>query len=63
MATKQIQIDIDELSYPDEYAEFIMDNGDASERPIHNGDSLTVAMEDGYMWAEFLESKGLTEEA
>ncbi len=58
MARTQIQIDIDELSHSDEYAEYIMDNCHG-ERIICNGDTLIEAMEDGYLWESFLESKGI----
>lgn len=47
---------LEDLSYSSEYAEYIMNNGDNSERNIHNGDSLLLAMEDGYLFDEFLES-------
>lgn len=50
-------IDVEELQYSDDYAQFIMNN--ASDRPIGNGDMLLVAMEDGYLFDEFLKSKGL----
>ena len=36
------------------YAEYIMDHPDSS-RPIGNGDMLIQAMEDGYLWDDFLE--------
>lgn len=42
------------LGESDEYAEFIMANGD---RLICNGDMLTEAMEDGYLFDEFLIKK------
>lgn len=43
----------DDLQYSDEYAQFIMNNYDGS-RVICNGDTLLVAMEDGYLFDEFL---------
>lgn len=51
------QDEIDELQFSDEYAEFILKHHD--ERPIGNGDMLLVAMEQGFLWEEFLKSKGL----
>ena len=38
-----------------EYAEYIMENGDGSVRTICNGDTLTIAMEDGYLFDEFVD--------
>lgn len=49
---------MDELMFSDEYAEFIMHNFDGT-RVICNGDTLIEAMEDGYLFDEFLASKGL----
>ena len=49
--------DLDDLQYSDEYAQFIMDSGDQS-RGICNGDTLTQAMEDGFLFDEFLKSLG-----
>ena len=54
------EFDLDDLRMSEEYAEFIMNNCH-SERVICNGDTLTVAMEDGYLWDAFLESKGISE--
>ena len=54
------EFDLDDLRMSEEYAEFIMNNCH-SERVICNGDTLTVAMEDGYLWDDFLESKGISE--
>lgn len=48
---------IDALQYSPEYAEYIMAHGDMKDRPICNGDTLTGAMEDGYLFEEFLASK------
>lgn len=47
---------LEALSYSSEYAEFIMSNGDMSERVICDGDTLTLAMEAGYLFDEFLKS-------
>ena len=49
---------LDDLQYSEEYAEFIMSNCHG-ERVICNGNTLTIAMEDGYLWDAFLESKGI----
>lgn len=46
--------EIDSLGESSEYAEFIMANGD---RVICNGDMLLDAMEDGYLFDEFLIKK------
>ena len=46
--------EIDSLGESDEYAEFIMANGD---RLICNGNMLLEAMEDGYLFDEFLIKK------
>ena len=50
---------IDDLQYSDEYAQYIMNNYDGS-RTIVNGDTLLVAMEDGYLFDEFLASMDKT---
>jgi hypothetical protein len=50
---------MEDLQYSDEYAAYIMDNS-AGDRVICNGDTLLEAMEDGYLFEEFAESKGLT---
>ena len=52
---------LDDLQYSEEYAEYIMNNCHG-ERVICNGDTLTQAMEDGYLWEAFLESKGIENE-
>lgn len=44
----------DDLAYSDEYATFIMDN--AGTRAICNGDMLLKAMEEGFLFEEFLKS-------
>jgi len=43
------------------YAEFIMNQG-KDNRPICNGDMLIEAIEDGYLFEEFLNTLGLTDE-
>lgn len=50
-----------DLQISDQYAEYIMKNS-LGDRAICNGDMLIDAMEDGYLWDEFLESLGLSEE-
>jgi hypothetical protein len=52
---------LDDLSYSAEYAEYIMANG-SQDRGICNGDMLTISMEDGYLFDEFLATLGLTQE-
>ena len=52
---------IDDLSMSSEYADYIMENC-GGERIICNGDTLTQAMEEGYLWDEFLESIGRKDE-
>lgn len=47
--------ELDEMSYSDEYAHFVMDNS-TGDRCITNGNALLIAMEDGYMFEEFLKS-------
>ena len=44
---------IEELMYSNEYAEFLM-NDCKGEIVICNGDTLTEAMESGFMFEEFL---------
>lgn len=46
-----------DLSYSNEYAEYIM-NHCGGERIICNGDTLVSAMEDGFLWDDFLDSIG-----
>jgi hypothetical protein len=48
-----IKVNVEELQYSAEYAEYIMDNS-AGDRVICNGDMLTAAMEDSYMFEQFL---------
>ena len=46
--------DLDDLMYSDEYSSYIMERA-GGDRLICNGDTLTQAMEDGYLWDEFIE--------
>ena len=46
--------DLDDLMYSEEYAEYIMEHA-AGDRLICNGDTLTIAMEDGYLFDDFIE--------
>lgn len=50
--------ELEELAFSSEYAEYIFHHGD---RIIGNGHALTLAMEDSYLWEDFLESIGLYE--
>ena len=50
---------VDDLIYSSEYAEFIMTQANQGERVICNGHMLLEAQEDGFMFDEFLKSKGL----
>jgi len=43
--------ELDDMMYSDEYAEFIMKNGD---RPCYDGDMLTILMEEGYLFEQYL---------
>lgn len=51
------EIDIEQLQWSDQYAEFIMANCNG-DRVICNGDTLIEAQEDGYLFDEFLQSIG-----
>lgn len=53
--TKYTDDQLDELAYSVEYAEFIMNNG-SHDRVICNSETLLCAMEDSYLFDEFLES-------
>jgi hypothetical protein len=53
---------LDQLSYSEEYAEYIMQHC-VGDRIICNGDTLTVAMEQQYLFDEFLESLGFLQPA
>jgi hypothetical protein len=45
----------------DGYVNYIMEHS-AGDRIICNGDMLIGAMEDNYLWEDYLDSLGLTEE-
>ena len=45
----------EDLQYSNEYAEYITSNA-CGDRVICNGDTLLEAMEDGYLFEEFLKS-------
>ena len=49
---------LDQLASSNEYGEYIMNNCHG-ERVINNGDALIDAMEDFYLWEDFLVSKGI----
>jgi hypothetical protein len=53
-------IDIDDLQGSSEYAEYIMEHA-AGDRIICNGDTLVIAMEDGYLFDDFLDSIGVVQ--
>lgn len=55
------QNEAEDLSYSEEYAEYVMEHS-AGDRIIGNGDALLAAMEDCYLWDDFLDSMGLTED-
>jgi hypothetical protein len=57
---KATQKQLDDLWY-DGYGEYIFNNADTDYCVISNGDTLLEQMERGYLWEEFLASKGLTE--
>jgi len=50
--------ELDRLGDSDEYADYIMENC-KGDRPIFNGDMLLCAIEDGYLFDEFLINKFL----
>jgi len=50
---------LEDLAYSDEYAEYIMQNGDPEGFVVCNGDGLLDAMESGYLFNEFLASRGI----
>ena len=60
MLIKASQAELDALWY-DVYGEYIFNNADTDYCVISNGDTLLEQMERGYLWEEFLASKGLTE--
>lgn len=49
--------ELDDLSYSAQYADYIMAHS-AGDRVICNSDTLLEAMEDGYLFDEFLVSIG-----
>jgi len=53
------ETEIARLAVSDEYADFIIEQS-KGDRPICNGDMLIEAMEDGYLFDEFLASIGYT---
>jgi hypothetical protein len=52
--------EMEDMQYSSGYADYIMANGDGSVRAICNGDTLTMAMEDGYLFEEYAASIGVT---
>ena len=60
MLIKASPAELDALWY-DGYGEYIMQNADTDYAVICNGDTLLMYMEQGYLWAEFLATKGLTD--
>ena len=48
--------ELEALTYSEEYSNYIMENchGD---RVICNGNTLIMAMEEGYLWDDFLDSR------
>ena len=59
--TVATQTQLDNLFF-EGYGEYIMQNFDDAYYVICNGDRLLEVMEAGYLWEEFLASKGLTED-
>lgn len=55
---KPSDILLDQLASSPEYGEYIMNNCHG-ERAIGNGDALIAAMEEFYLWNEFLASRGI----
>ena len=53
------QQQLDDLWY-DGYGDYIMDHADTDYAVICNGDTLLMYMEQGYLWEEFLASRGLS---
>ena len=56
MTEEEFETKWDNLELEDEYAEYIMNNCHG-ERAIGNGDMLIRAMEDGYLFDSFKDSK------
>ena len=52
--------EMEDMQYSDEYAQYIMANGDAAHRMICNGSMLLESMEQGYLFEEFAQSIGVT---
>jgi len=50
---------LDELKYEGDYGGYIMANADPEQVVICNGDTLLAAMEQEYLWPEFLASQGI----
>ena len=55
--TKEVAASCAAGFYDSEYADYIMEHADPDEVTICNGNSLTAAMEDCYLFDEFVESK------
>jgi predicted transcriptional regulator len=59
--------EMEDMKYSNGYANYIMEHGDLSARVIckidalemEDGDDLTLAMEDGYLFEEYAESIGV----
>jgi hypothetical protein len=54
MDRKEIQDKVEAGDYDTEYAEYIMDHGHG-DRVICNGNTLVLAMEDFYLWEDFID--------
>lgn len=51
--------EMEKMMYDEDYAEYIMANASGDARAICNGDQLTIAMEDLYLFEDYLMSKNL----
>ena len=51
--------EMEDMMYDADYAEYIMANASNDARMICNGDQLTIAMEDLYLFEDYLMSKNL----
>ena len=51
---EQIEAKMENYEFDSEYAEYIMEHA-PGDRVICNGDTLTIAMEDGYLYNEFID--------
>ena len=49
---------LDELMYSDSYVAYIMEHA-PGDRVVCNGDTLLQAMEEGYLFEDFLDSQGI----